>query len=445
MFILRVLILCWFISPLAFAMQNYDVIVIGAGVSGLTAANKLHKAHKKVLILEAKDRLGGRVYTTYDWGFATDLGASWIHGIKDNPLMSLLGNMKFYTNTYSDSKPQSLFRDFALYSSNGKRMPQAGIQEWTELTNDFIHYARQQNKTTTYQDIFNAYAHSKALNHQQKALLYYALINMYTYEFAADLNVLSPNTTSICDDSDNYGKNVILPEGYFKLFAPLSHGVQINLNQVVHQINYGTQGVDVVTQNNTYHAEKVIVTVPLGVLKAGKIAFNPELPKSKRLAIEQMGMGHFEKLYLLFDQVFWDKDKEWLGMLPKDENSGFNIFNYYKYTKKPILIFFTSGQLAQKMEMQQLTDWAMAQLKTMYGNTIPYPIKIKKTFWGSDPYTLGSYSYLPFNVDKKVIQDLAEPVNKQVYFAGEATSPTSISTVHGAYQSGLRVAAEILE
>lgn len=268
--------------------------------------------------------------------------------------------------------------------------------------------------------------------------------NIYTYEFADNLTKLSRNVHSASEASIASGKNALVPEGYFQLFRSLTQHVPIHLNQIVSQINYGPDGVNIITQHEKYHANQVIITVPLGVLKANAIKFHPALPKDKRAAISQLGMGSYEKLYLLFDKVFWDKDKEWIGMLPQNEQEAFNIFNYYKYTKKPVLIVFTSGKLARDMEKEHLTEWVMQHLRRIYGNNIPKPIKNKKTHWGSDPFTRGSYSYLPVNVDKSVIDTLAQPVANRLYFAGEATSNTDPSTVHGAYLSGIRAAEEVL-
>ncbi|KTD09243.1 amine oxidase [Legionella gratiana] len=433
-----------FIIKNSWADHRYDTLIIGAGVSGLTAAKQLHLAHQDVLIIEAKNRLGGRVYTNYDWGFPIELGASWIHGIDHNPLVPLLGKQSVAKTSYNNSNLIAMLRDFALYDSRGKPVSEHDLNLFSSLTHEFLQYCHTRNKLISFEQNFIEFAQQKKLTLKQSSLLYYALDNIYTYEFAENLPHLSLNSYFVSEKSIVSGKNAIVPEGYFQIFQQFSQHIPITLNQIVREIDYDTDGVTIITQNDTYHANQVIITVSLGVLKSNKILFHPRLPKEKRDAIAQLKMGNYEKLYLLFDKVFWDKDKEWIGMLPNNKEEAYNIFNLYKYTQKPILIVFTSGKLARDMEKVQLSKWVMQHLRQIYGNDIPEPIKTKKTHWVSDPYTLGSYSYLPKNIDKKVLATLAKPVAGKLYFAGEATSTTDPSTVHGAYLSGIRVAHEVL-
>lgn len=103
----------------SWAEHCYDTVIIGAGVAGLTAAKQLHDAQQDVLVLEAKNRLGGRVYTNYSWGFATDLGATWVHGIEHNPLLPLIKNETVVLNSYNNSEPIEMLKDFALYDTDG--------------------------------------------------------------------------------------------------------------------------------------------------------------------------------------------------------------------------------------------------------------------------------------------------------------------------------------
>lgn len=433
-----------FLFKISWAAHRYDTIIIGAGVSGLTAAKQLHEAQQDVLILEAKNRIGGRVDTNYSWGFAIELGASWIHGIDHNPLIPLLGKLSIAPTNYDNSNLIAMLKDFALYDSKGKPVSEYDLHLFSSLTHEFLQYCQTRNKLITFEQNFTEFAKQKKLTLKQSSLLYYALDNIYTYEFADNLPQLSLNSYFVSEKSIATGKNAIIPEGYFQIFQQFSQHIPLYLNQIVREIDYDADGVTIITQNDTYQAERVVITVSLGVLKSNKILFRPDLPKDKRDAIAQLKMGNYEKLYLLFDKVFWDKDKEWIGMIPNNKEEAYNIFNLYKYTQKPILIVFTSGKLARNMEKGPLTPWVMHHLRQIYGSHIPEPIKTKRTHWASDPYTLGSYSYLPKDVDKKMIALLATPVAGKLYFAGEATSTTDLSTVHGAYLSGIRVAHEVL-
>lgn len=428
----------------SWAETRYDTIVIGSGVSGLAAASQLHNAQKEVLVLEARNRPGGRVHTTYDWGFSIEMGASWVHGIHNNPLRPLMDQQLTVLNSYDSTNPTGMLRDFALYTHDGTPVSKQSLALFSSLTKEFIKYSKNRNKMNSFEQLFKELTVHKNLTKAQSELLHYALENIYTYEYGENLTKLSPNALTPYDRSSVSGTNALLPRGYFKIFQHLTDDVPVKFNQRVKQIEYNRKGVRVITQNETYHAKRVIVTVPLGVLKAKFIKFHPALPKYKLKAIDELQMGNYEKLYLLFDEVFWDKNKEWIGLLPKNKYEGFNIFNYYKYTQKPVLIAFTGGQLAREMDIRDSSEWIMKYLRKIYGDNIPDPIKIKKTHWKTDPFSLGSYSYLPIGVDKQAVRNLAKPVAGRLFFAGEATSDTDPGTVHGAYQSGIRAADEII-
>lgn len=355
-----------------------------------------------------------------------------------------MGKLSIAATSYDNSNLIAMLEDFALYDSKGKPVSKYELHLFSSLTYEFLQYCQTRNTLISFEQNFTEFTKHKKLTLKQSSLLYYALDNIYTYEFADNLSQLSLNSYFVSEESLATGKNAIIPDGYFQIFQQFTQHIPLYLNQVVREIDYDANGVTIITQNDTFHAKRAIITVSLGVLKSNKILFRPNLPKEKREAIAQLQMGNYEKLYLLFDNAFWDKDKEWIGMLPNNREEAYNIFNLYKYTQKPILIVFTSGKLARDMEKVPLTNWVMHHLRKIYGNHIPEPIKTKRTHWASDPYTLGSYSYLPKDIDKKMVALLAKPVAGKLYFAGEATSTTDLSTVHGAYLSGIRVSHEVL-
>lgn len=148
---------------MSWATHDYDTIIIGAGVSGLTAAHHLHNAQQKVLIIEAKNRLGGRVYTSYDWGFATDLGASWIHAIENNPLMPLIGKQSIIINSYSNSDPVAMLTNYALYDSEGKPVSKQTRSLFSSLTRDFLRYCQTRSEMISFAQNLNTFAKQKNL------------------------------------------------------------------------------------------------------------------------------------------------------------------------------------------------------------------------------------------------------------------------------------------
>ena len=148
------------------------------------------------------------------------------------------------------------------------------------------------------------------------------------------------------------GQDVLFPNGYDKIFSALEGDYRLHLSQKVTAINHGESGVKIETGDGAPKAyDAAIVTVPLGVLKKGTIAFNPPLSAKKTAAITRMGMGYFDKLYLLFEEVFWDEKATWITTpengLPRGQ------FNYWvnlkPYVDSPILLAINGGTSARKL------------------------------------------------------------------------------------------------
>lgn len=431
--------------------KKYKVIVIGAGIAGITAAKNLTDQGIPVLVLEARDRVGGRIQTLHVWGKALDLGAAWIHGTKNNPLTNIANelNLKTIITNYNDQDLAQQFHSIALYQSNNIKVSALAIQKAVAIINQFkIMLADNSNEMAnlSMEAAFNRYIQNISLNESDAALLHYLFESAYLYEFAAELNSLSANADVVYEGSSVSGENVLLVNGYDQLLTPLIKNIDIKLNQRVVKIDYNKNGVDVYTSNDRYHAERVIVTVPLGVLKANSIIFSPALSSQKKSIINKMDMGVYNKLYLRFDYPFWDVDKEWLGLMLGKQNR-WEIMNDYKTHHMPVLTFFSAGSVAKEIEKwddKKIVKQAMMVLKKMYGQSIPEPTSYVITRWNNDPFSRGSYSYLPVGVDMNSYKQLAKPIDGRLYFAGEATSSNDPATVHGAYLSGVRAAREVL-
>lgn len=438
----------------AHAKSNPSVIIIGAGVSGLSAGQELHKHHIQPVILEARNRIGGRIQTVAPWGVAIDLGAAWIHGVNHNPFMAMAEKLHIAVipSVYNDNEELKLFVTFALYDQSGARVNDARIMKNVSYLEGFEAYLGSHSKNLYMRSLSGAlheYRKSHQLSVSEDYLIHYLLRISYTFEFAVDPARLSANADVPYASSVVSGENVFPVGGYAMYLPYLSEGLNIKLNQVVNKVVYGSDGVDVYTQDQHYHADYAIITVPLGVLKANKIKFIPALPAKKRKAISQLGMGVYDKIILHFDHVFWDVDKEWIGMLPATDSPEniLEVMNLAKFTNQPDLLIFTADMYAKQIEGwsdKQTIDVAMQMLRRIYGDNIPEPTKYVITRWNNDPFTLGSYSYLPKNTPFSAYHHMAEPVRNKLFFAGEATSLTDMATVHGAYQTGIRAASELM-
>ena len=266
------------------------------------------------------------------------------------------------------------------------------------------------------------------LTAQQKLFLQYSEHVSIEHEYAGDSSTLSLWNYDEGEEFD--GEDELVIGGYDGVVSGLLSGLKIDLklNNVVSSIDYtGKSGVTVkMTDGTSVMSDYVICTLPLGVLQSNSVKFNPALPGAKAKAIKNLKMGLLNKLFLEFPSVFWNKEAEVLNKVSETKGLWQESYNLYFYTKKPILLMFTAGTFAKDMEKwsdAEIVASAMTTLKQIYGQKIPNPTKQIVTRWGSDPYSLGSYSYS--GVGSKAPTDrlaLAATVADRLFFGGEASS-----------------------
>ncbi|HEX7448803.1 MAG TPA: FAD-dependent oxidoreductase, partial [Pirellulales bacterium] len=210
---------------------------------------------------------------------------------------------------------------------------------------------------------------------------------------------------------------------------------------------HDAQGVRIETSLDEFAADRAIVTLPLGVLKAGQVEFSPALPPKKLAAIERLGMGLMNKVVLQYAERFWPAEAEVLGFASRTPGMFPQFLNLFAATGMPLLVAVVAGDYARALEPlsdEQVVARAQYALRSMFASrTVPEPTAFRVTRWGSDPWTRGSYSYVPVAASGEDYETLAEPVGERLFFAGEATNREFPSTAHGAYLSGLREAARI--
>jgi len=431
--------------------ENPEVIIIGAGMSGLAAAQALQQEGIKTLVLEARNRVGGRIHTVQPWGASTDLGASWMHKSTNNPLLKIVNEYHIpvsYTK-YAISHPFDRFESSVVFDENGKKLDSSTVASTIgqlKKINAFVEQDTVPHPTTySFENAFQDYVKKFPIDADSLQRVKNMSYFVFESDAAADKSEVSialiKNLKSVTS-----GHDALFLNGYNELLSKLTKNVPILLNQVVQKVQYNGNKVIVTTQENkTYQAKYVIVTLPLGVLQAGTVQFEPKLPQEKQDAIKNMGMALMNKAYLLFDEPFWDKEKEWLLFFPPKNapHETFEALNYYNKTKQPILLFFSVGDFAKELEQrsdQKIIARIMETLKSAYGNNIPEPTSVLITRWGSDPFSRGSYSFPSITASLTDIQALAKPIANKVFFAGEATADTDGSMVQGAYFSGVKAA-----
>jgi monoamine oxidase len=240
------------------------------------------------------------------------------------------------------------------------------------------------------------------------------------------------------------GEDVLFPGGYDQLTGYLARGLDIRFSTAVAQVRWGGPGVEVVlVSDEALRADRVIVTVPLGVLKAGGLRFTPELPQDKQAAIERLRMGLLNKLFLRFEVAFWPAGMDWHECM-KREPGLWSQWVSLARAGAPVLLGFTGGDAAREIEPQAdraiLAD-ASAALRDMFGSATPAPVAVQMTRWGRDPLAGGAYSFYAVGSSPADREALARPEGGgAVCLAGEACSAEYPGTVHGAFLSGLAAA-----
>jgi monoamine oxidase len=412
-----------------------SVIIIGAGISGLAAAKKLKENGFDVTVLEAQDKVGGRLRTDRRLGFAFDEGASWIHGTNGNPITNLAQQAGMKTAFTDDDS-------LVCYDINGVLRSDTLFENTeTDFEAMLATLKTNGNPTQSFETVFNSLYPNRANDRLWKFFL-------STY-ITFDLGDLDKLSSILYDEGEEFtGEERISTNGYDTIPVWLAQGLNIQMNQRVSKIDYSNETIKITHNGKISEADYVLVTVPLGVLKSNYIEFFPSLPMTKQNAIQKVGMNCVNKFLLTWDTAFWD-DEQYICYTPDKKDK----FNYFVNVKKNVpdvnaLMTFAYADEARRTESktdEEIVNEIMIHLKDMYGNDTPNPTQMLRTKWQTNENTFGAYSYTAVGTEMKHFDDLAEDVDKKLFFAGEHTHIDYFSTAHGAYLSGIREADKITD
>lgn len=421
--------------------MSSDVVIIGAGMSGLAAAKDLVAKGKGVILLEAQSNIGGRTVTDRSLGLPLDLGASWIHGINKNPISGIANSLNISTFPTNYDSIQRYDFDGRTITDAEDSLVDANFDGLMAVASK----AQRQAKTDkSLGSAINGALSLRTYSPFEQRAIQYSINTEIEHDYAADTSRMSLRYWD--QDSGFSGKDVIIKQGYSQIINHLAAGLDIRLSTMVQEVDYGSSDVKIKTNNGIFSAKKVIVTVPLGVLKAGAIKFTPTLPAGYSAAISRLGMGVLNKTYLRFPYKFWDEQEQLLGYIGLEPGRWAEWYDFQRITNQPILLGFNAGSFASTLEAysdEQTVSSAMTVLRAMYGASVPNPIGYKITRWGKNPFSLGSYSYVGIGSSPTDCDTLAKPVNSKIIFAGEHTIKKYIGTAHGAYLSGLNASAKV--
>lgn len=446
---------CWDQSSLRSGAteKHWDVIVIGAGVAGLAAARMLQDQGEQVLVLEGRDRIGGRVWTDRSLGgLPLDLGASWIHGINGNPLTAIAQANGILTHVTD-------YNNITVFDTDGKPLADSVTTALDTKLERILRIIDQQNlpSNQSLQQAINQVLAKGSFSPTPQRYLNYAINTNIEHEEASDITDLS---AANWDESGYWderqivdGDDVVFPQGYDQIVQVLAQQpspLQIQTEQIVQAIDYTTpETVQITTDRQVFQAKTVIITVPLGVLKKGSIRFTPPLPQAKQAAIQRLNMGILNKVYFHFPEAFWAESESTLfGYVSAEKGRWCEWLNFLPVINQPILLGFNAGTYGQQIESlrdSEIIKLGLDTLKTMFGINIPAPTDTLITRWGQDPFSWGSYSHIPPGASPADYQTIAQPIDQRLSFAGEATQSDYLGTVHGALLSGQREAKRILQ
>lgn len=414
------------------------VIVVGAGISGLAAARALADAEAEVVVLEARDRPGGRIHTDFSLGVPFEYGAGWVHGPSDdNPIMGLVEAVDGRTFVTDDES-------LVVFDDSGLRLPESRVDAIDRGWEEALERARAAARLGDGMSLHDAIRRAAPRALEDPGLVW--ALSAYT-EFSKGGAIEDLSATLHDADEAFPGADVVLTTGYDIILGPLAEGLDIRFETAVESITYGGDGVTAVAGEREWTGDCIVCSTPLGTLKAGRIRFEPPLPSEYLEAIESLGFGSVTKIALKFDAPFWDPDTQYFGVVTREKGRWCYWVNYRTFSTENILLGLSLGDyalVADRMSDAEMREDALQVLRAVWGADVGTPTEVRTTHWSTDPTTLGAYTYPRPGTDKADFDLLSEPVDDRLFLVGEHTLFDFAGTTHGALMSGRRAARRII-
>ena len=425
------------------------VVVVGAGVAGLVAARALHMSGVEVLVLEGRDRIGGRINTFDLAGVPVDLGASWVHNGSGSPMIPFLDDIGV---ALLPAKISDIVAGASVMDRTSGTYPSAQLR--TEVVQGLLAYeagaqelaAKVGDTITLHEGLMRLVGPADPATSATIG----ALLGLFDGEPTEALGFGTFTQFFLGtgeSDDDRFPAG-----GFRRAVDALADGLDVRLSTRVTEVIDSGDGVRVTTDQGTELGSHVLVTVPLGVLKAGSISFDPPLAPEHQAAIDRMGFGAFEKVALAYDRPVWQQQGQPTNVLVADTTRAWPlILDMSSWYKKPVVVALTGGDHAHRVAALPATEreaQVAAIVSQMTQGRPADPIAATSTSWATDPFTLGCYSGLLRQETGEGTASYPDALAKphgRILFAGEATSRDSFGLVDGAWLSGVREAKRLLQ
>ncbi len=450
-------------------MTTRSVVVIGAGIAGLSAAVTLAQAGCAVTLLEANDRVGGRILTVDARGIPVELGAEFVHG-KPPELLQLLHDLGLHA-TEREGVMVHHASGGGLTTEDGESVLGAPPSQDTEAADPF----QAMETLRAWADAHPGIDLSFATWCMQQGMPADAVrgASGYVEGFnAADAQEISARSLAMqqaAEDSIEGDTALHVDGGYARLPQRLAERLQhaggsLRLRAQVTGIEWRNGHVTAtLAQGDRIDADAAVITLPLGVLQAGSVTFHPA-PGDVLLQAGRMRMGHVCRISLVFKRRWWadlfpnaDALQQLSFLIPttrsaSPQHAEFDVFWTGFPSLDPVLTAWSGGPSARAFDSlneHAIAHLACANLERIFG--LPHEAVLNELAghyrhdWTTDPLSLGAYSWVPVGA-ADVSAKLAQPIQNTLYFAGEHTDVTGHwGTVHGALRSGQRAAAQVLD
>jgi monoamine oxidase len=429
--------------------NSKKIVVVGAGAAGLYVGCLLKEADYEVVVLEADERVGGRIWSQVVEGQALEMGAEFVHG-HSHLLYDFF--IKNKVKLYPEGETFFAYQQKVCALSELEKEPQMG-----DLIGDFLefyqgHHRYRGEDISAFDFVKKTVLATYQEEEWKKVLPYY---ESFAGMMGTSLSNLGMKSLAMASHRWSVGEeNYRLAVPYQDFLAHMIDFLEENLHlkKVVRHLSYQEEaGVEVITEaGERFWADAAVLTVPLSILKKNFITFNPILPEKKRNAIEKIGFGDAAiKVLMQFSTAFWNEEMD--ALIGTETAQEYWVSSFRKPNTRPTLTAFIMGEKAStmsKLEDEGKLNLLLAELDALFGkeNEVLPSKRIEKYWvcdWAKKPYIGGSYSY-PSPDSHFERYHLAAPIEKRVFFAGEATHTAGhFATVFGALETAERAFEEI--